>query len=437
MSRKRLALMVSEKMDTNKKEDRNENVLIRMSAAAREHMGFEGDKVELWPEEVSGEDRINKSIILTVFRAFSEDLKKLKEEISSGRISEEKALTVGFVTSRTFSRICGGKKQTGNIWISEEIHDTVIGADPEFLLSNDNGEILEAKAVFAKEGEIGSDGGMAEIRPKPEVSVERLVSNMLSIFKRNRNHEKIGKYDWIATCYHDNGHRQFPVGGHIHIGNPRQLMDGPRASRSKFYKVLNKALDEYLAVPLVALDGKEGSKRRDPNAGPYTGYGYYGEFRTDLGRLEHRTLSGIWLLHPSLSRAVLGTAKAVIDEAFRRVEAKKFKSTYIIPTDLSKANLYSHTFDRWDEIPLAKDLGCVKSSKEMKETLLASDSRYMTKARIAKLYEKLKSMSTYKDYAHYVDGFIEMLSLRPSDIDKFGRVIQKNWLTKKKFVVDI
>lgn len=437
MSRKRLALMVSEKMDTNKKEDRNENVLIRMSAAAREYMGFEGEKVELWPENASGEDRINKSIILSVYKAFSEDLKRLKEEIASGKISEEKALTVGFVTNRTFSRICGGNKQTGNIWISEGIYDTVIGADPEFLLENEEGKILEAKHVFPKEGEIGSDGGMAEIRPKPEVSVENLVRNMLDIFKRNKNHEKIGKHNWIATCYHDNGDRQFPVGGHIHIGNPKQLMSGPQASRGKFYKVLNKALDEYLSVPLVALDGKEGSKRRDPNAGPYTGYGYYGELRTDLGRLEHRTLSGIWLLHPSLSRAVLGTAKAVIDEAFRRVEAEKFKSTYIIPTKFSRTNVYDHTFDSWDEIPLAKDLGCVKSSKEMKETLLASDPRYVTKARITKLYERLRSFSTYEQYAHYIDGFIEILNISPSDIDKFGRVIQKNWLTKKKFIVDI
>lgn len=371
MSRKRLALMVSEKMDTNKKQERNENVLIRMSAATREYMCFKKDEVELWPVGSAGEDRQNKSLMLTIFQAFQEDLVKIKKEIDKGTIDPDVAKRIGFVTTKTFNRICGGKKKEfDNIWISDDVCDNIIGTDPEFLLiQKDTNIIVSAQNFLSKEGEMGSDGAMAEIRPKPEASMEKLVANMKQIFLSNKNRNGLSEHNWEVACYRKDSNRGYPVGGHIHVGNPKQLLSLQSKERENFYSVLNKILDEYLAVPLSSLDGKVGAIRRDTSKYPYGGYGTYGGKRTDIGRLEHRTLSGMWLIHPSMSLAVLGTAKAIVDETFRLVSENEFQSDYILPKEFHGKNLWADTFGNWDKIPLAVDMRCILPSKDMKQIL--------------------------------------------------------------------
>jgi hypothetical protein len=435
MARKKLVLMASEKMDTNKKEGRNENGLIRMSAAARENLGFANGKVELWPADVSGEDRMNKAITLTVFHAFKDDVAALKEK----RMSEEKRSRVGFVTTKMFRRLCGDtrRKTLDNIWISNDIYDTVIGTDPEFLIVDADFSVKNAQNLLGKMGDFGGDGAMAEVRPKPEVSVDQLVENMRDIFKAFKDDNRIGKYRWVATCWHHDGSRGYPVGGHIHVGNPSQLMEKSSTIRSKFYKVLNKIMDEYLAIPMVKLDGKDGLQRRKPGAAPMGPFGHYGGLRTDLGRLEHRTLSGIWMIHPELSKVVLGTAKAVIDEAFKIAKENDFKSGFILPDKFNRTNLWSPDFDSWEDVPLAAEMGAITTSADMCKVLKASDDKYWTKARNDELYDRLKGMSTYKENSRYVDGFCEILKVKFDEFNKYEREIQKTWLTDKKFFISV
>ena len=438
VSRKRLVLMASKRMDSNRKEGRNENGLIRMSAVTREHMGFHNDKVELWPADATGEDRLNKSILLTVFHAFGEDLKGLKADIGTGKLSEEKYRRIGFVTTKTFNRICGkSKAPSENIWISNDIYDTVIGTDPEFLLfdSKDANKIILAHAVLPHNGEMGCDGAMAEIRPKPEVSIERLIGNMSAIFKTNSTKAKIKNLRWVATCYHEDEYRGYPVGGHVHIGNPRQLVSQPEAVKDKFYRVTNKIIDEYITIPLVKLDGPLGSKRRKREK-IHSGYGHFGDFRTEHGRLEHRSMSGIWLMHPSLAKAVLGATKAVVDEIFRHIAENQFNGNYILPGKLTRSNLY-FDFDKWGEIPLAKDMGCVTPSETVRKILLESDEKFMTASRIKTLLNKFRKLSTYNENRAYVDAFCEILKVKFEEISKWDRDIRNNWLKKKKFIVDI
>lgn len=435
MARSKLILIASKRMDSNKKEGRNENTLIRMPAATRDNMGVHG-KVELWPADASGEDRLNKSVMLTIFHAFSADLTDLKK---NKKLSEAKKNCVGFVTTKMFNYICGGKKsQAENVWISNDIYDTVIGTDPEFLFfEKGKDRIISAANVLPKHGEIGSDGAMAEIRPKPEVSVDQLIENMRAIFQANKNHPDIKNLRWVATCWYKDTNRGYPVGGHIHVGNPQQLMTKSGALRMKFYKVLNKILDEFLALPLIKLDGPDGKYRRMKGTAPMGPFGYYGGLRTDIGRLEHRTLSGIWLMHPDLSLAVLGTAKAIIDETFRRIENKNFKPGYVLPETFARSHIWSASFNKWDEIPLAVDMGCTTPSQEMIEILNEKDHRYWTLDRIKKFHNKLKRMSTYNENRRYIDGFCEILKVKYSEFKQLDREIQKNWLTKKKFVVSV
>ena len=415
--RKKLILVVSERMDSNRKEGRNENGLIRMSATTRDYMGFE-DRVELWSVGATGEDRLNKSILLKIFHAYSGDIKKAKEDVRNGKLSKEDLKRVGFVTTKMFNRICGDVTETApSIWISDDIHDTMMGADPEFLLFNPDNIIVSARNVLPYHGEIGSDGPMAEIRPKPEVSTEALVDNMVGIFKKALDNEYIKGYKWKASCFYYDGERGYPVGGHIHIGSPAQIASRSTSFKISFYRVANKIIDEYITIPLIKLDGPDGGKRRD-SAYAFCGYGGYGDFRTDHGRLEHRSASGIWLLHPSVARAVLGTAKAVVDEIFKYIADNGFSEDYILPRDFRSVSPYDSSFDSWDEVPLTKDMRSVRSSGWMKNAMRESDKNVIDAQFIKGLYGRLKRMSTYNGYSKYIDGLHEILKLKYNDTSK-------------------
>lgn len=425
--RRKLTLIISERMDNNRKRDRAENNLVRMSAVARDYMKLHDDHVELWPVGSVGEEKLNKSLSLKIFHAFSSDIQK---------VDEEQRKYVGFVTTETFNKICGGDKtSTNNIWISDDILNTVMGTDPEFLVFK-NGAVINATDILPYAGEMGSDGAMAEIRPQPEVSIDKLVKNMKRIFEVNLNKDNLNGCELIATCYHEDANRGYPVGGHIHVGNPVQLVNKSSTTREKFYRVLNKIMDEYLTVPLIKLDGPDGAKRRDTKK-PGSGYGYFGDYRTEHGRLEHRSLSGIWLLHMSLSRAVLGTAKAVTDEAFRLIAEHRFEEEYILPNKFSDVNLYNSNFSSWDKVPLAADMKCIEPSRWMRGALNVSDNDLINRTYINKLYNKLRQLSTYEDNRKYIDGFCEILRVNYKEFSNWDRNIKNNWLSDRKFLVDI
>lgn len=438
MARVKLILFASDRMDKNKKEGRNENCLVRMSENARDRMGFHGNKVELWPTNPSGEDRLNRSILLEIFHAFKSDIESLNKKIARKELTEAQAKNVGFVTTKTLNKVYSkNKKNKNNIWISDDIHDTVLGTDPEFLFfMKDSDKVVSALELMTKYGEIGNDGAMAEVRPKPEVDIEKHVRNIRDIFKRHLNEEKIKEYRCLASIYHEDDSRGYPVGGHIHVGNPIQLVKQPSPVKRKLYKVMGKILDERLSVPSIRLDGFLGKGRRS-SAAVHSGFGNFGDYRTDLGRLEHRTLSGIWLLHPSLAKAVLGTAKAITYEVFKRAYDRNFDKGYILPDKYNNVNLFSSSFDEWDKIPLTNDMGCTAPSKFMSDVMRASDPNVIDSDYVKKTHNEFKKMSTYKDYRKYIDAFCDILRIDHERIAKWDREIRNNWLKKKKFIVDL
>jgi hypothetical protein len=429
MSREKLILVPSEKMDANKKEKRNEHGLVRMSKLARQNMGFD-DKVEVYPITENTEKRMQGSMLLTIFQAFSADVRKLKDE----GFSDEELKRVGFVTTSTFKKITGSSaKNNKDIWITNDIADTVIGADPEFLLFDKSGQVVRANNVLSYHGPIGCDGAMAEVRPQPAINPEELVKNIRNLFLNKKLTEKIESFDWIAGCYHKDATRDYPVGGHIHIGNPIQIARLDGNDRTHFFKSFNKIIDELLSLPMVKIDGNSLGKARRTEC-TMGKYGYFGEFRTCNGRLEHRTLSGMWLMHPTLATFVLGTAKAIIDEVFRHVADKNYSMEYVFPSSLKNSHIWQADFDKWSEIQLCKDLNCVRSSKDMMELLHKSAAQKITAPFLQNWYKQMRSLSTYKQYAKYVDGLYEVLKNKIKVFEECNKKIQYGWIENGPFL---
>ncbi len=446
MARKKLILVASDRMDNNKKETRNEHGLVRMSAAVRKNMKFDQDSVEIYPADASATSRIAKTQMLKIFQAFAVDIKSLEPMIASGELTPEEAVRVGFVTSATLNRVNGtrNRKKSKDIWISDTISDTIIGSDPEFLLFNrSNGSVIRANSVMSKTGKMGSDGAMAEIRPDPTVSPVDHVANMIKIFKTDKNAGLISDYRWSAECYHRDNNRDYPVGGHIHIGNPMIIANMPQSDREAFFRCMNKVLDELLAVPLIKLDGTEKGNRRRTNCQVHSGgggFGYFGEYRLCGGRLEHRTLSGMWLLHPSVARAVFGTAKAIIDEVFRLVSDKKYNKKYmcLYPEDSRNSrHMWKRGYDGWKKMGLLKDMRCVTGTDEMIGRLHKSESSSIDVTYLRNWLAQMKGLSTYKEHAKYIRGLHDILKISTTNLQGWDREIQKNWLGKKKFLVEV
>lgn len=433
--KKKLILVPSKKMDSNKKEDRDEQGLVRMSATARKNMEFQQDSVELWQ---SGNGK-KITTVLSIFQAFSSDVKRLKSE---GYTNDE-LKRVGFVSTTTYQKITGDKPKvndTASIWISPNIEDIMFGADPEFLIFDKDDKIIRANNVLDYNGLLGCDGAMAEIRPKPDQDISQLVKNMQTIFA-NHAPDNIKQYNWRAACYYKDDQRDYPVGGHIHIGNPLKVAKMQDKQKDLLFKVMNKILDELLAVPMIKLDGTEkGCARRTKCT--MGKYGYFGEYRIHSGRLEHRTLSGMWLLHPSLSKAVIGTAKAIVDEIYRYVKHNEFKTDYFFPDNLKDdygdaPKVWGENFDKWKDIPLAQDMNCIASSEKMIGLLNASKTSSINTSYLNRWYTEMKRMTTYKKNSYFIDGLYEILKIPGKELQEWDREIKNNWLSDKKFIVNV
>ncbi|HLD89607.1 MAG TPA: hypothetical protein VI911_01065 [Patescibacteria group bacterium] len=431
-----LVLMVSPQMDNNKKEDRNEHGLVRMTAKTRALMGFKEDTVELWNGE-SDLTRIKSSTVLSIFKAFSADIAAAKALVEKGELDKEAIYNVAFVTTRTYQRIMADHKNDKNIWVTDGVADTVIGADPEFLLFTKEGLVRHANSIahLKKDGLIGFDGAMAEIRPDPAVTPEGLVKSISSIFHNDAYTKPIMDFDWKSGVYHKDKNRDYPIGGHIHIGNPAKVARISADERELFFRVLNKILDELLSLPMMRLDGEAGTQRRTKCQ--MGNYGYFGAYRVHDGRLEYRTLSGLWLAHPTLTKIVMGVAKAIIDDVYYKVYENQFAMSYMCPNKFKGVNVLKADFDSWDGIPLAKDIGCVRTSKVMFDLINKSDAKIVDKAFVTDWYTTMRGLSSYEKYRRYIDDLKTLLSRPLKELQNINTDIKAGWLDGEEFSIKL
>lgn len=441
MADKTLVLLISDRMDNNKKSDRNEHGLVRMAAVTRSTLKLNTNKINLQATENSD------AIQLELFQSFKDDIEKAKNKIDEGVLSKSDYEKLGFVTTNTYNKIIGKRKNNTVLIVDNSvtkkyiIDKLLIGTDPEFLLFNGEGQVIRATSVLSKTGKLGCDGAMAELRPDPDNSPEGVISNLISILQNPKMTQPINPYLWKAECYHKDNSRDYPVGGHIHIDNPKPVAQMAQGNRYLFFQSLNKILDELLAVPLIKFDGAaKGSARRTKcqitlNNGP--GYGYFGEWRHSNGHFEHRTLSGLWMAHPILAQAVLGTAMAIAKEAFQLGANNDYSLDYLFPIKFTGSSIWDDSFDHWKEIPLTRDMGCGAASKILRKLLHESDASLITKEYLKRWHNKLKSMSTYNKHSKYIDLLFELLNHTKKEFDEYGTNIKENWLEDKKYMVEV
>jgi hypothetical protein len=435
----KLILVVSSRMDSNKKPSRNEDGLIRMGETARAKLGLTKEKtVELYPQGPVAE-RITRSKVVEIFKAYSADLKQVKLDMP------EECDQVGFVTSRTFDIICGDRnKQKESVWISDSVEDLVIGGDPEFMLFKGS-RIQYAAEVdgFSHADILGSDGPLAEIRPAPAMMVEEFIGNIQDILRNHKNTKVIAPFEWVSGCYYygaqvreDVRDRPWPVGGHIHIGMPKQLIRAFNNNSSEYknmiYSCLCRALDELVAVPMMKIDGLEKSVQRRMQ------YGKFGHWREQVDRVEYRTLSGEWMNHPKMAWIVINVVKAIAHDFLRRLSEKDFDwklvGTKQEVQNGQRANRLHPDFNQWNEIPILKSMGITKGTNRMLK-ILHEGSMKFTQNYIKSLHNHLKKLSTYKQYQDPIDAFIALISQSHQKLAEMDRDLKHTWVGNQDFIL--
>jgi hypothetical protein len=199
--------------------------------------------------------------------------------------------------------------------LAEELQRTepvMLGSDPEFILLNPLGKVVSASRFLERKGPVGCDAivlsghrvilPLAELRPQPSYSPRELIRNLhqrMQLAARKINDESLA---WLSGGMPLKG---FPLGGHIHF------------SGLWLNSHLLRALDNYLALPLLLIEGETARGRRPR-------YGFLGDYRRQShGGFEYRTLPS-WLISPRLACGVV-TLAALIASHYRELPGKQLQ----------------------------------------------------------------------------------------------------------------
>ena len=373
----------------------------------------------------------------SIKQAFLEDIRELKYKIKDMDTDR-----VFFVNEKDFHDLAGENVDTRKIvkiekeGTSKNNNDFLIGTDPEFLMLTEKGNINDARLVIPREtlviphyGNIGNDGVMVEIRPNAEKNVDLLINNIVHLFNDEEMFIRAKQLDWRAECF-TQGHS---VGGHIHIGNSNKIDKLQKSDTHILFEFINKVLDELLAVPCIKIDkNHDGHQRRQH-------YGSYGHYRVDHGRLEHRTLSGMWLSNPTLAKGVLGTAKAIVDSIYTECKENKIVATI---KNIIKNNDPNHFFPEvavngwayilskrnWSDIEICKKIGICEETRTLKKILDKSDDTYIDKGFINKWYKKMKAMDSFTKYGEYITSLRDIMLRIDKGKGDIDNRLKINWL---------
>jgi len=197
--------------------------------------------------------------------------------------------------------------------------DILIGCDPEFfLVDKTNDSLLSASHFFTHRGSVGSDCGLAELRPRPHYRPDSVTANLMFLLKkahtcinnrvlyRNKNVRLIAK----------SSYRKQPAGFHVHFGLPYTLLR-TEANINALRAYIVALLDYYVGILSILPEGSEDSYRR---SNKISKYGKPGDFRDNNFRtLEYRVPGGHLLRHPVLTHGLLSLSVVVMKDVLSRL----------------------------------------------------------------------------------------------------------------------
>lgn len=383
--------------------ENGEDNVARVPKATRDHHSIGG------PVLVIGE--ADQAIELSVRSGLIMDMKRVLARRDMGGALAN-VLFVSPNTQARIKRLLDQGTPSSAAWIAENVDNLTVGSDPEFGLIDGNQNFIYAAHVVADQNKnkpVGSDGPCMELRPSPSKGVDTHVETIRTLIAEARSMKEIEKYQWWTGASYKTPDRTFVLGGHIHVGDPKAfstaLQGGrvfdPEATRRRVVRVL----DELVATLLTRIDTPDARERRRQ------GYGKFGDWRTQPGRFEWRTPSALWLSNPDLAGAVLGTAKAVAEDCYKKIFDMKYSQKRVSGLATTK-NSFLNTLGCWPE-------------EKIRQLLNESTPDVLSEGDFDNVCQRLRALSTYPKYKSYIERLIAVTKFRTA-VDV--KAMDKAWL---------
>jgi len=293
-------------------------------------------------------------------------------------------------------------------------NDILIGCDPEFFLIDKNtNRIISAAHFFPHHGQIGSDVGLAEVRPRPEFKERNLTNNIRNLLKnaythlKNRVLYKNNDVHMIASsCYNGSS-----AGFHIHFGLPNFfLIDSNHELRSYIVDIL----DYYIGIPSILPEGNIDFYRR---SSIHSRYGKPRDYRYDDLTLEYRVPGGHLLRHPVLTSGLISISLVVMKDILSRINA--YTDNFAEPNMFSDYNDIRKLYPR---MPDKKEIYRVITSKS-----IDTASFYIND--ILKDIIRMIGFDNNKD--SIIDYFTYFVDTSSNEDKRYNEDIETNWRLKE------
>lgn len=329
-----------------------ENKLIRMSEELRKELNLS-----------LGEFIIIQNIALQVDKIYKEDFD----------INQKKA----FVTKNTFYEF-----KSNNVKFEVSKHVT-LGCDPEFfLIDPKNNCLFNPGTLVKKQGCIGHDGLLMELRPQPSIEQDIVVNNLYSLIQQFNSMLELRNLSHLQMISQSGGWGLF-TGFHVHLGLPQRLLNPQQPDFGKIINIIVKALDYYVGTLSVLVEKEDNSRR----CSPFVNYGKVSDSRISQRTLEYRVPGGALLKHPILTSGLLGICSMVTHDLLERLAhyTDNFNKRITIKEDALVKEIYPNMLSSMDmynvicvptidsaekEAPhILEDFSCMINYKQYKKTI--------------------------------------------------------------------
>jgi hypothetical protein len=364
-----------------------EDRLIRVPGILREEFGLSPGLF------LCLKDKSGNSVPLQVSIAYRKDLEE-----------DDKCV---YVSQDTYN-LLGVEKISG----IKPADDILIGCDPEFFLIDGNtGVRISASHFFPHYGDVGSDCGLAELRPRPSLKESELSSNIYELMKKAFHHlNDRGLFrkriiNMIAASHWD----EAAAGYHVHFGLPQFLLRGSPQTHI-FLAYMVNILDYYVGIPAILPEGSEDFRRRSAR---YSRYGKPGDYRADDAMtLEYRVPGGHLLRHPILSSGVLAISIVVMKDM------------------LSRLRVYTDNFTKPSPFKCYDDLRFLYPSLPNRQIVydcIVSENTRNALIQAGTILKDISSMIGYKENESAIIRYFEYVLSYMYKNEKFSESIETNW----------
>jgi len=290
--------------------------------------------------------------------------------------------------------------------IEFKILEVTLGCDPEFFVLWGNRHVI-ASNYLPYEGQIGSDGGLGELRPMYGRHESQVVANLQSLIPRIPQSLRRSKWlkgfpqDGNAFTYEAHSYLHSTAAGfHVHLGIPPEILNTRKDFNRAAINHIVRCLDWYVSVPMVPLEVAHQRRLSKSN------YGEPGDYRPSNVTLEYRTPGGFYLRSPKLTEGLLGLSLLITEVIVSRM--KVASNGFVNLHKLTPADLH--------EIMPIPGASKIKATLKDRNVNVALDE-------LPHMYDHLMTLPNFKKHLKAVEGFFRAVR----DKEQPGPNLIHNW----------